>query len=90
MPRSEKTAAARAVVSEASAALTLDLVEDLAEPLAEFMVANYDADDWQSSPLVESLAGVAALLERDEREVPACILEALKKAAEAGQPVGVA
>ena len=90
MPRSEKMAAAKAVVSEASAALTLDLVEDLAEPLAEFMVANYDAGDWQSSPLVESLARVAALLERDRREVPACILEALRKAAEAGQPVGVA
>ena len=54
------------------------------------MVANYDADDWQSSPLVESLARTAVLLERDQREVPACIQEVLKRAAEAGQPVGVA
>ena len=51
MPRSEKMAAAKAVVSEASAALMLDLVEDLAEPLAEFMVANYDAGTGRAARL---------------------------------------
>jgi hypothetical protein len=46
MSRSEKIEAAQAVVSQASTALTLDLVEEIAEPLAEFMVGNYEAEDW--------------------------------------------
>ena len=90
MPRSEKIEATQAVVSQASTALTLDLVEEIAEPLAEFMVSSYEGEDWQDSPLVEALARVAALLEVDGRKVPNAILEALRKAAEAGQPVGVA
>ena len=90
MPRSEKTAAAQAVVSQASTALTLDLVEEIAEPLAVFMILEYEAEDWQDSPLVEALARVAALLETGGRRVPDAILEALRKASEAGQPIGVA
>jgi DUF1365 family protein len=90
MPRSEKIEAAQAVVSQASTALTLDLVEEIAEPLAEFMVGGFEAEDWQDSPLVEALERVAALLEVDGREVPDAILEALKMASEAGRPVGVA
>ncbi len=43
MPRSEKTEAAQAIVSEASAALNLDLVEKLAQPLAEYLLGNYTA-----------------------------------------------
>ncbi len=88
MSRSEKIEAAQAVVSQASTALTLALVEEIAEPLAEFMVGGYEAEDWQESPLVEALA--PALLEVDGREVPDAILEALKIASEAGRPVGVA
>ena len=53
MPRSEQIAAAKAVVSEASAALTLDLVEELAEPLAE---------SW--SPTTTPMIGRAARLWR--------------------------
>ena len=74
----------------AAGALSLDLVEELAEPLAEFMVGEYGAEDWQDTPLVETLARVAALLETGGRKVPDAILEALRKAAEAGRPVGVA
>ena len=70
-------------------AITLDLVEELAEPLAEYMLADYTAEDWQDSPLVETLARVAALLEVNEREVPNSILAALRKASEAGRPIGV-
>ena len=90
MPRSEKTQAAQTIVSEASAALNLDLVEKLAQPLAEYLLGDYDAEDWQDSPLVEALARVAALLEVDGRKVPNSIMNALRRAAEAGQPVGVA
>ncbi len=46
MPRSEKTKAAQVVVSEASTALTLDLVEELAEPLAVYMLNDYTPEDW--------------------------------------------
>jgi len=60
MPRSEKTQAARIIVSEASAALNLDLVEKLAQPLAEYLLDDYTAEDWQDSPLIEALARAAA------------------------------
>ncbi len=82
--------AAQAVVSEASTALTLDLVEELAEPLAVYMLNDYTTEEWQDSGLVEALARVAALLEVDGREVPGSILAALRKASEAGRPVGLA
>ncbi len=50
MPRSEKTQAAQTIVSEASAALNLDLVEELAQPLAKYLLDDYGAEDWQRSP----------------------------------------
>ncbi len=89
MPRSEKTKATQAIVSEASTALMLDLVEELAEPLAEYMLNDYTGEDWQDSGLVEALARVAALLEVDGRKVPGSIMAALRKASEAGRPIGV-
>ncbi len=89
MPRS-KTQVAQAIVSDASLALNLDLVEELAQPLAQYLLDDYTAEDWQDSPLVETLARVAALLEVDGRKVPNSIMDALRSAAEAGQPVGVA
>ncbi len=39
--------------------------------------------------LVEALARVVALLEVDGREVPGSIMAALRKASEAGRPIGV-
>ena len=39
VPRSEKTKAAQAIVNAASTALTLDLVEELAAPLAAVHLA---------------------------------------------------
>ena len=89
VPSSERIKAAQAVVSEASTALTLDLVEELAEPLAKYMLNDYTAEDWQDSSLVEALARVAALLEVDGREVPGSTMAALKRASEAGRPIGV-
>ena len=63
------------------------MVGEIADPLAEYMLADYDAKDWQNSPVVEALARVAALL---EAEVPASILAALRGAADAGRHIGVA
>ena len=91
MPRSQKTKAALTIVDEASRPLSLGLVKELAEPLAEYMLADYlEAKDWQDSKLIEALARVAALLEADGREVPPSIMAALRRAAEAGRPVGIA
>ena len=60
------------------------------EPLARYMLLNYADEEWRNSPQVEALARVAALLEANEREVPVPILEALRKASEAGRPIGLA
>jgi hypothetical protein len=90
MPRHEATAAAKRIVAEASPETQIDLLADLAEPLAEYMLLDYEHEDWQDSPLIESLARVAALLEAQGGEVPHSILSVLRKASEAGQPIGVA
>ena len=82
--------AARQVLDEDSMDLPIHLVAELAEPLAEFMLADYEGEDWQDSPLVETLARVAAILEAGSQDIPPPILEALRRGSEAGQPVGVA
>ena len=58
-------------------ALSLDLVEQLAEP--KFMLGDYSVEDWKASSLIEPLARVAALLEVDGREVPDAINERPQK-----------
>jgi hypothetical protein len=89
MPRLVATNAARKIGHEASASST-DLLAELAEPLAEYLLEDYGREDWQGSPLIETLARVAALLEAERRDIPPAILAVLRKASEAGQPVGVA
>jgi hypothetical protein len=54
------------------------------------MLESYADEEWRDSPQVEALARVAALLEARGFEVPSAILEALRKAAEAGRPIGLA
>ncbi|HEX2135337.1 MAG TPA: hypothetical protein VHG30_05435 [Microvirga sp.] len=88
MPRSIKTA--QGIVDEAQSLLSINLVTELAEPLARYMLASYADEEWRDSPQVEALGRVAALFEAHGREIPTPILEALKKAAEAGRPVGLA
>ena len=46
MPR-PLSSAARQVADEESMALPLDLIAQLAESLAEFMIADYEREDWQ-------------------------------------------
>ena len=70
-------------IEDASSSLS-DLVEELAEPLAELMLGSYSDEDWQDSPAIEALARVAAMLEAGDREVPDVILAALREATEAG------
>ncbi len=68
----------------------LDLIAELAETVAENMLRDYDTEDWQDSPVVETLAHVAALFEANGRTVPTPILDVLRHAAEAGRHIGVA
>ncbi len=68
----------------------LDLMAGLAEPLARHMLAHFAEEEWRDSAEVEALGRVAALFEAHGREVPPPILDALRKAAEAGRPVGLA
>jgi hypothetical protein len=89
MPRTERTKAAANIVNDASSSVG-SLVEELAEPLAEYMLAEYSDEDWRKRPVVEALARVAALLEAEGREVPPAILSALRRATEAGRALGVA
>jgi hypothetical protein len=90
MTRQKVISAAQAIVSEALSKSSFDLVAELAEPLAEHVVRDYGRQDWQDSPIVEALAHVAAVLEAQGREIPLPILDALRAASDAGQPVGVA
>ena len=89
MPRQFQTSAARQIVEEASSD-AVELLAQLAEPLAEYMVDDYGREDGQDSPNVDALARVAALLEAQGREIPVPILDVLRRASEAGRPVGVA
>ena len=90
MPRQRSTKAAQDIIDSAQTVLSLELVANLAEPLARYMLGSYADEEWRDSPQVEALARVAALLEARGFEVPSPILEALRKAAEAGRPIGLA
>jgi hypothetical protein len=67
-----------------------EILFSLAEELASYVVTDCDREDYQDSPTIDQLARVVAMMEAENREVPPIILEALKKAAEAGRPVGIA
>jgi hypothetical protein len=89
MPRQVATNAAQKIVDEASVT-SIDLLAELAEPLAEYILDDYGREDWHDSPLIETLARVAAIFEAERRDIPPPILVVLRKAAEAGKPIGVA
>ena len=68
----------------------IDLVAELTEALCAHMVVDYTAEDYRGSALVERIAQVAAMLQARGRPVPLPIADVLRRAAEAGRPVGVA
>ena len=67
----------------------LDVIESLAEPLAESLAQEDNAGHWHHSRTVDRLARAAALLEVAGREVPLPVLKALRLAAEASRPSGI-
>ncbi|HKG76395.1 MAG TPA: hypothetical protein VKA90_02660 [Beijerinckiaceae bacterium] len=66
------------------------LVAELTEALCEHIVLDYTAEDYMGSALIERIAQVAAILQAKGRPVPLPIADVLRRAAEAGRPVGVA
>jgi hypothetical protein len=68
----------------------IDLVAELAEALSAHMVVDFAAEDYRNSPVVERIAQVAAMLQANGRAVPLPMADVLRRAADAGRPVGVA
>jgi hypothetical protein len=88
MPRQNSSAAGQ--LADKGSTNSLELVAELAKPLAEYILSDYERDDWRNSQVVEALARVAALLESEGRQTPLPVLEVLRDSSEAGQPIGVA
>jgi len=67
-----------------------EMLFGMAEELAGYVVLDYEREDFQGSPTIEQLARAAAVMEAHDWEVPPVIREVLRKAVEAGRPIGVA
>ena len=52
-------------------------------------MVNYEQVDFSDSPIIDRIAQVAAMMKADDWEVPPVIRDVLRKAAEAGRPVGL-
>jgi hypothetical protein len=67
-----------------------EMVFELATALSGALVVNYEEYDFRDSPIIDRIAQVAAMMEAHYWEVPPIIREVLRKAAEAGRPIGTA
>ena len=67
-----------------------EMVFELATALSGALVVNYEEYDFRDSPIIDRIAQVAAMMEAHHWEVPPIIREVLRKAAEAGRPIGTA
>ena len=65
-----------------------ELAFELATALSGVLVVNYEQVDFRDSPIIDRIALVAAMMEAHDWEVPPVIQAALRKAAEAGRPIG--
>ena len=67
-----------------------EMVFELATALSGALAVNYEEYDFRDSPIIDRIAQVAAMMEAHHWEVPPIIREVLRKAAEAGRPIGTA
>ena len=65
-----------------------EMVFELATALSGALVINCEPEDFRDSPIIDRIAQVAAMIKARKWEVPPVIREVLRKAAEAGRPVG--
>ena len=54
MPRQRSIKAAQDIIDSAQTVLSLELVTDLAEPLARYMLGSDADEEWRDSPQVEA------------------------------------
>ena len=67
-----------------------EMVFELATALSGALVVLYEPNDLRDSPIIDRIAQVAAMMEAHDWEVPPVIRDVLRKAAEAGRPIGTA
>ena len=69
-----------------------EMVFELATALsgALLVLALYEPEGFRSGPIINRIAHVAAMMEAHGHEVPSAIRDVLRKAAEAGRPIGLA
>jgi hypothetical protein len=51
-------------------------------------VVLYESNDLRDSPIIDRIAQVAAMMEAHHWEVPPVVRDVLRKAVEAGRPIG--
>ena len=67
-----------------------EMLFELATALSGAVVVQYEPEDFRDSPIIDRIAQVAAMMEVHDWEVPSVIRDVLRKAAEAGRPIGLA
>ena len=65
-----------------------EMVFELATALSGALVVLYEPNDLRDSPVIDRIAQVAAMMEAHDWEVPPIIRDVLRKAVEAGRPIG--
>ena len=65
-----------------------EMVFGLATALSGALVVNYEPEDFRDSPIIDRIAQVTAMMEDHDWEVPPVIRDVLRKAVEAGRPIG--
>ncbi len=69
-----------------------EMVFELATALsgALLVLGLHDPESFRSGPIIDRIAHVAAMMEAHGHEVPPTIRDVIRKAAEAGRPIGTA
>jgi hypothetical protein len=65
-----------------------EMVFELATALSGALVVLYESNDLRDSPIIDRIAQVAAMMEAHHWEVPPVVRDVLRKAVEAGRPIG--
>jgi hypothetical protein len=65
-----------------------ELIFELATALSGALVVNYEQVDFRDSPTIDRIAQVTAMMNAHDWEVPPVVRDVLRKAAEAGRPIG--
>jgi hypothetical protein len=67
-----------------------EMLFELATALSGALLVLREPEDFRSGPIIDRIAQVAAMMEAHGHEVPPTIRDVLRKAVEAGRPIGIA